>query len=224
VLGRYVELAEREERIGQVPFDPEYKVTTAADIGYRDTCAFWFWQVTPNGINAIRNTEASGLDAGEWVQKLKDMKREHGYRYDTIWLPHDSRAKTFAARDTAVDVFRRSGLGVVRITPRSSKSDYINAARLLLRECHIDKTNCERGLAAMRDWTFKWDEERKIRSSEPEHGWSSHSGEGFCYSALVLAPFVKKKPVKTRAIAKPMSESYTLKNLFEDRDNANTSW
>lgn len=225
VLGRYVEQAEREGRVGDVPHDPAYRVIVSADIGFRDTAAWWFLQSTPDGFRAIRAVDGAGLDAEEWVQKLREIADLNGYEYETIWLPHDARAKTFATRNPAVDVFRRSGLGVVRIVPRSTKSDYINAARLLLREMRFDAVNCARGLEALRDWAFAWDDERKIRSSEPEHGWSSHLSESLCYMALILKPYLRAPAKAKREInIKPMNQRYNLNQLFEDRENGNARW
>jgi phage terminase large subunit len=112
---------------------------------------------------------------------------DKGYKLGCIWLPHDARAKTFAAKYTAVEQFLRAfGQDKVAVVPVSSKPDRINAARTFIKRCEFHKTNCEIGLNGLRAWEFEWDDENRIFSREPLHNWASHDGDGFSYGCQVM--------------------------------------
>lgn len=224
IYGRYLEVAEKEGRIGNFPHDPDLPVIISSDIGYRDTAAWWFWQAQPEGLTLVNYDEWAGNDAEESVDRLGVIGRENGYRYDTIWLPHDAKAKTFATRHPAVDVFRQSGLAVTRLVPLSKKADYINAGRVVLKTCRFHAVPCARGLAALRDWHYLYNPERKMRSAEPDHTWSSHAAESFSYGCQVLLPFRPTAPVTPSVIARPISYSFNLEDMYAERDAANHKW
>jgi phage terminase large subunit len=137
-----------------------------------------------------------GLDAEQWCDRLAERIRDGGYKLKRIWLPHDARAKTFAAKHSAVEIFAKFfGSEKVRIVPISKKADRINAARVIVkRVAFSDK--CERGLDGLRAWGFKWDEERKIFSSEPDHNWASHDGDGFSYGCQIMQQQMLESPQK----------------------------
>lgn len=224
ILGRYIEVAEREGRIGDFPHNHDYPVILSSDIGYRDTAAWWFWQALPDGLTLVDYREGFGMDAEEWVDELRKIGDENGYEYETIWLPHDARTKTFATRHPAVETFRHSGIAVIRVVPMAKKADYINAARIVLKTCRLNSGYCVKGLAALRDWHYIYDEERKMRSAEPDHTWSSHASTSFCYGAQMLMPYRRKDKVTERKIAVPAHYAFSLNDLFEDNERENYRW
>jgi phage terminase large subunit len=194
ILGPSISRAEREGRIDDfVQYDTlGSDIFISADIGRRDTSTWWFWQPTMGGYHIIDYDGGWGIDAEEWCDrlqvKLEKYQRMRGKNaLGKIYLPHDARAKTFAAKHSAVEVFiKKFGSDRVAITPNSSKADRINAARLVIGRCAFHETNCERGLEGLRSWAYEYDEEKKIFSSEPKHDWASHDGDGFSYGALIM--------------------------------------
>jgi phage terminase large subunit len=191
ILGRYVELAEKEGRIADIEYDPEgAPVEISSDIGFRDTAAFWFWQPKHDGFALIDYDEDTGLDAGDWIERLRDR-----YPYGTIWLPHDAKAKTFQSKRSVLEQFLAAHIAKrVDIVPTLSKADRINAARILMPRCHFNRQKCAEGLSGLREWSFEYNEELKTYSKEPRHDWASHPGDGFSYGAIVMRERVMTKP------------------------------
>lgn len=218
ILGSRVEDAERDGRIGEYSYDPEQPVVLSSDIGYRDAAAFWFWQPKPDGFLLLDYDEESGLDAEEWIERLQGR-----YEYGDCWLPHDARAKTFATKKSAMERFKAAGFKV-KLTPNTSVDHRINAARLVMPMCHFDAKGCERGLHVLRNWSYKWDDTRRIFSAEPDHNEFSHGGDAYSYGALVMRQSVRAEPPKQQP--QVAASVFTLDDLFEKRDEElnNQEW
>jgi phage terminase large subunit len=195
ILGRYVEQAEKAGRINdEVEVDPDgAPLEISCDIGYRDTAAWWFWQPRYDGFAVFDYDEDNGLDAREWIKRLEDKK----YKIGKIWLPHDATSKTFAWRHSVLEQFSNHfGWKRIGIVPRGAIQDRINAGRTILPLCHFHRTRCAPGLAALRSWSYAYDEERRAYSKEPLHDWASNGGDGFSYGAQVMKE--RRKPEDKR--------------------------
>ena len=194
ILARSLTLAERQGRVSDdVLYDPYgAPIEISCDIGRRDTATWYFWQPQIGGYQIIDYDGGWGIDAAEWVPrlqaKLAQYQRADGKpALGRIWLPHDAKAKTFSAKHSAVEIFLESfGSAHVAMTPRSSISDRVNAARVLIKRIKFNATNCARGLEGLRSWRYDYNEENKIFSSDPVHDWSSHDGDGFSYGCLIM--------------------------------------
>jgi phage terminase large subunit len=129
--------------------------------------------------------------------KISQYKRANGSSaLGNIWLPHDARNKTFAAKYSAVEIFLKYfGASHVKITPDSKKADRVNAARRIIQRCEFSD-KCEKGLEGLSAWSYIWDEERRIFSSDPDHNWASHDGDGFSYGCLIAEQIKPKEPEK----------------------------
>lgn len=186
ILARAITVAERQNRVGpHIEYDPRgAPIDISADIGRRDSSTWWFWQPVIGGYHIIDYDGGFGIDAEEWVERLKPKLM--GRKLGKIWLPHDARAKTFSAKHSAVEIFIKAfGAEHVRITPDSRKSDRINAARVLTSKVAFSD-KCERGLEGLRAWSYEYDEDSKNFSSEPKHDWASHDGDGYSYGCVIM--------------------------------------
>lgn len=202
ILARSIGIAEKDGRVHDgVEFDDHgMPLEIFADIGRRDTATWWFWQGKIGGYSIVDHDSGWGLDAEEWCERLE--QRINKYRLagrktalGKIWLPHDARAKTFAAKHSAVEVFiKHFGAEHVAITPNSSISDRVNAARVMVDHCEFHETNTEKGLAGLRAWSYDYDDEKKTFSDKPLHDWASHEGDGFSYGCLVMKLAQPPKP------------------------------
>jgi hypothetical protein len=222
ILGRYIEQADKAGRISMdVRYDPHAgPLYVSCDIGYRDAAAFWFWQAYTDGFALVDYYEDTGLDASDWIERLAVLP----YKIDTFWLPHDARAKTFQTKHSVVQQFidaKKSGrlkAENIKLVPQASLQDRINAARSVLPSCRFDAAACAQGLAALREWSFKYDEERRCYSAEPDHNWASHGADGFTYGAMVMRERVHVAPKPAPTYAVPMSYSFNLEQLWAERD------
>lgn len=197
IVGRYVSAMEREGRLTQSDVGADERIVVSCDLGYRDAAAFWWWVLRRGGFHLAHYDEASGLDAEEWVTRLNAAP----YRIDHLYLPHDAKARTFATRHSVIETMAQSF--ECSIVPQSKISDRVNAARKVLPRCTMDSDACARGLDALRAWSFKWDDDKKIFSQEPQHDWASHGSDALSYGAqmvedlLPAAPLPPKPPIDT---------------------------
>jgi hypothetical protein len=63
---------------------------------------------------------------------------------------------------------------------------------------------------------------KKTYTATPAHDWSSHTADAFRYLASVAKTMirfaVKELPPEPRPVAAPLHRSFTLDQLFRDRD------
>jgi phage terminase large subunit len=217
ILARWIERAEKAGRItDDVAYDPKGPpIEISCDIGFRDTSTWWYWQRQIGGASVIDYDRDSGLEAADWIERIKALLTEKNYRLGCIWLPHDARAKTFAAKYSAVEQFLRAfGQGKVAVVPQSSKPDRINAARTFIKKCEFNRTNCEIGLDGLRAWEFEWDEDNRIFSREPLHNWASHDGDGFSYGCQVMTGHIPPEEEKPKDALRG-AENMTVDELLK---------
>lgn len=201
ILGRALTHAERTGRIDDKhAYDPQgAPIEISSDIGRRDASTWWFWQPCVGGYRIVDHDKDSGLDADEWCARLQKKIAVNNYKLGMVHLPHDARARTFAAKHSAVEIFISHFGKKVGIVPDSSKSDRINAARRVISRTAFHRSNTEKGRDGLSAWCYEYDEERREFSNEPRHDWASHDGDGFSYGALILEEAPQQKTIITEA-------------------------
>lgn len=233
ILARTLGISEKKGLISDSVQCDEYgaEIMITADIGHRDTSTWWFWQPKVGGYSVLECMSGWGIDAEEWCYRLKeriDTYRLAGRKtaLGKIWLPHDARAKTFAAKRSAVEIFASFfGADKMAITPQSSISDRVNAARVLTPRVEFNATMCEEGLNGLRAWTYDYNEDNKTFSQTPKHDWASHFGDGYSYGCLIMQqiapPKMEKKEIKGLNVG--AVSNVTINDLWrENRTNLRT--
>jgi hypothetical protein len=176
--GKLIGELERSDCIGHVPYDPRYPVVTGWDIGVGDSTAIWFAQRTLTELRIIDYYEASGVGADHYAKVIRDKP----YFYDYHCLPHDVNDREWGNNASSrLDVLKGLGLRPIRVLPRASVEDGINAVRINLHGARFDRIRCERGLNALRQYQKTWDDRLKIFSQKPLHDWTSHAADAFRY-------------------------------------------
>ena len=197
ILGRWLVRAQTQGRIKTGVYDPHgAPIEISSDIGFRDTAAWWYWQPRADGFGLPFCEGESGLEAKDWIKKIKDNLRERKWQLGKIWLPHDAKAKTFGTKHSPMEQFLEAFPGQVAVVPRTDKFDRINAARTVIEKCWFDDEGTAYGRDALSEWKFVYDEERKEFSKEPDHSWASHPSDSFSYGCQVmqLRELEEKKP------------------------------
>jgi hypothetical protein len=185
--------------IGRVAYDPTKLVHTAWDIGYGDSTAIWFWQPIDGELRLIDYYEANGEPITSYMQVLAGR----GYKYDTLWMPHDAENKSIVSGQSVCDILRKAGFRV-RMVPKLSLEDGINAARLVFGRVRIDETRCAAGIEALQHYRWGWNDRLDEPKPTPIHDWSSHGADAWRYFALAAKaePEKREKPLRidTRGI------------------------
>lgn len=181
--GKYMNDLEDKKQIGAVPHDPATGVSTYWDLGISDTTAIWFLQIVGREVHVIDYMEHAGVGLEYYVKEIKNKP----YIYDEHCIPHDGAARELGTGKTRQETLAELGLRT-RIVPKQSVADGIHAVRMLLPKCWFDRTRCERGLSALKNYQRKWDSKNKMFMDKPLHDWASNGADAFRQAALVLSP------------------------------------
>ena len=165
--GRIMQEAEGAGRIAGVPYEPTAEVWTAWDLGIRDATAIWFCQTVGKEIRLIDYYEATGADLGHYVNQL----RQRPYVYGGHIVPHDAQAKELGTGKSRLEVLESLGLNNITVAPMHRVEDGINAVRVFLPKCWIDKSKCARGIDALKLYRAEYDDKLQTLKPRPVHDW-----------------------------------------------------
>lgn len=194
IYGVWMREALEQDRIKAVPYDPKLPVHTSWDLGFDDSTAIWFWQITFGEIRLIDYYESNGHGVPHYTDLIKDK----GYTYGRHWVPHDAANELMAAGGRSI-VNQMWDAGVkASIIPATSQQNSIEATRMTLPRCWFDETKCAQGIEALRQYQFEFDEDKKTFKSKPRHDWASHGSDAFEIIAQVW-----RNPEGERVTPKP---------------------
>lgn len=173
--------AEREKRIGRVPWDPILPVHTAWDLGVGDSTAIWFVQLVGREWRWIDYHEGTGAGLDHYARVLGAKP----YVYGEHLLPHDAAARELGTGRTRIEMLASLGIRA-RLVPRHAVDDGIQAVRALLPRSWFDAEKCARGLETLRAYRRGWDERLGLFRARPLHDWASHGADAARTAAMGL--------------------------------------
>ena len=186
VYASELRLADSQKRIGKVPYDPQFGVHVFCDLGWADMTALWFVQKRTFETAYISYYENQFKSWDHYIKFIQDK----GYIIDTIWLPHDAKAKSLGTGKSIQELTIAKGFKT-RIVPNLRLHDGLNAARTVFLNAYFDENECAQGLHALRYYRYEQDPVTKLFSKDPKHDQNSHGADGFRYSAVgIRAPKV----------------------------------
>lgn len=193
IYANEVRAATTAGRFTKVPYDPSKPVHTYWDLGRADKTAIWFVQMVGFEFRVIDYYENQGQALGHYLKELQSRP----YVYGDCWLPHDANNELLASEQTIAQQCRAFGFKV-RVTPKTSVVNGINAARTVFATCWFDSEKCADGLQALRNYRYEVDPETQQYSTNPLHDWASHGADAFRYFAVSLKE--EAKPVAVTII------------------------
>ncbi len=220
-------------RNGILAFDhPVNDLQVNYDLGIGDAMALWLWRLTPSGIDVVDHYANSGKSLSHYFDVLDEYAREKAYRYVMHWLPHDARARSLQTGKSTIEQFaEKYGTEKVAITPELSIEDGLEAGRELLEQPGTRfHTRCEgldgrmpefRGLKALREYRYKWNEELKVFSKKPLHNWASNTADAWRYIACVVQEAeLRARPIPAEPAPPPARpvDSFTMDELWETQN------
>jgi phage terminase large subunit len=191
IYAKEVRQATEEGRITRVPYDATKPVQTFWDLGWADNTSIWFAQIVGFEYHIIDYLEGSQQPLTHYLKVLQDR----GYVYGTDWLPHDAQSKQLGTGRSIEEMMRAAGRNV-RIVPKLSVADGINAARTVFANCWFDAEKCADGLQCLRRYRYDVDQQTGQFSKTPLHDQASHGADAWRYLSIGLQdrgkPAVKK--------------------------------
>lgn len=192
VIGSYygagIQKAEREGRIGKVPYVDSVPVDTWWDLGIDDSMTIWFMQAVGQELRFIDYYENSGEGLPHYAQKMQ----EKGYIYGRHFAPHDAAVRELGTGKSREEAAKSLGIRF-NIGKNLAIEDGINAVRSLLGQCWFDADKCSRGINALKNYRKEWDEKNKVFRNNPLHDWASHGADGFRTGAIGYNQYVRPK-------------------------------
>lgn len=175
-------------RIGRVPYDPAYPVSTAWDLGHDDQTVIVFFQIVKNNmINVIDCYANNNQPIGHYIKYIKGLE----YVYGKHFAPHDIDVHDYSTGLTRLEYARQLGLNfetreikgkLGSATPKKSIIDGIEAVRVAFSRMAIDQTKCAKLIKALESYHREWDDEKKKYSDTMVHDWSSD----YCFTGDTL--------------------------------------
>jgi len=174
--------AQKEDRICELAFLPYDQVDVWWDLGVNDVQVAWFGQLKGDQIRLIDLAHDNSKGFDYYLQML----REKGYKYGTMYLPHDGNKRSPDSLRTFSDALKGAGYNVVVIPRTTDKNRDIQTARTIFPRCWFNATTCAEGLEALTNYRRNWNEERGAFEDHPYHDWSSNFADGFQALAVSL--------------------------------------
>jgi phage terminase large subunit len=182
--GRQMMQAEQDKRIAAVPWEPSLPVDTFWDLGVDDSTTIWFAQTVGKEIRIIDYVENTGEGLTFYAKEL----RARPYVYGTHYMPHDVEVRELSTGKSRREFARSIGINPIKIVPKLSIEEGIEAARNIISKCWFDRDKCERGINALTSYHKEFDEKNKVYKNHPLHDWASHAADAFRYFALAYRP------------------------------------
>jgi len=175
--------ANAEGRVKLVPYDRTRPVDCFWDLGYGDMTAVWFGQAFPMEYRLIDYLEGSGKPIHWYLSEMG----ARGYVYGCDYLPWDigMHAGHMGGGRSIEELMRQAGRKV-RITPKISVVDGINAARTILPMCWFDEERTKAGVKALSHYRYGEMKTTEHPTREPLHDWASHGADAFRYFAVAI--------------------------------------
>jgi len=181
--------AEKAQRITYVPYEPNAPVHTFWDLGFGDNTSIWFVQSIGSEFRLIDFVSDSQKALGYYLEEIKSRP----YTYACHWLPHDAKNHELSSGRTIEEQVRSRGYNV-RVVPKVSIANRIEAGRNVFGSCWFDADRCADGIQALRHYRFEESDKLGSLAKDPLHDWASHPADAFTYFAVAIKGQAKPEP------------------------------
>jgi phage terminase large subunit len=194
-----------------IKIDPTKPCVLSFDLGDHDVCCWWAWQQLGTEHNAVDYYGNTGFGIDHYLDEIERRKIKVKY----ILLPHDAAQAHQSARgakggNTIEKQVRAVYPDKVKLVPRVSVVNRINATRALFPRINIAEGPTSDGVMKLTRYRYKVDE-RGQRSKTPDHD-DSDPADAFTYYPVWLREGSSDAP-------KPQAEPKRV-----SVDSASLSW
>jgi len=187
-LGKQLQIANNEGRIGNFLYDETFPVYTAWDLGIGDFMAIIFYQLIGNRVMVIDYHEATGYS---FVYYAKVMK-EKNYLYGEHYAPFDIENREMGAGSNKElrALSRLEKAEEVGITfepvPKASFENSVDNARAIMSRCYFDREKCSKLLFHLEQWGRTWNNQIQEYTDWEAKNPHKHAGAAFRYMATMV--------------------------------------
>ena len=186
VYSKYIDRMRLDGKITDVPWESNFPVHTAWDLGVRDATAIVFFQVIGSSIHIINCYEQASVGLEHYIKKLSLMD----YKFEKHIAPHDIAVREFGTGMSRLEKARDLGINFM-VAKRLSLEDGIEAVRSTLPKIYIDEKKCAPLIKALENYHYEFDSKRNVYSPQPVHDRWSNFCDSMRYLCISLS-FVRK--------------------------------
>lgn len=169
--------AEEQGRIDKFEYNANLGVYASFDIG-KDGTAIWIAQKQDDKIFLIDYLQ--NLSTDKQLSFYLNWLKSRPYRYNKIFLPHDTVKRSMLTEHTAYSMARKEFGPIVKKLKREFIDDSITRVNSNMYKCHFNYKSTKEGLAALREYSPKMDSDGNI-TNKIDHNWASHGADSFRY-------------------------------------------
>ena len=181
VYGKYLDRMRIDGKITIVPWEPNFPVHTAWDLGVRDATSIIFFQVIGTSIRIINYYEQTSVGLEHYIKRLSTMD----YQWGKHIAPHDIKVRELGTGMSRLEKARQLGISFI-VAKNLSLEDGIEAVRSTLPKIYIDEKNCPTLIKALENYHYEFDSKRNVYSPKPTHDSSSHAADAIRYLCISL--------------------------------------
>lgn len=177
IYAKQIKRAKDDGRICRIPIETAVEVHTFWDLGRNDTTAIWFMQRVGREHRFIDYHEDRLVDIDHYARILK----QKDYLYGEHFLPHDVEVTDLSSnRGSRKQILEGAGVKPIVVVPRvADVNTGIEQTRQAFNRCWFDETRCERGLEALSNYQYVFDEKYDTYRQTPLHNWASNGADAF---------------------------------------------
>lgn len=237
VFGAELANLEKDGRFTKAEHNKAYPVFTSWDIGRTDSTVIFFYQVIGSQVIII-DYEMASLKNPDWFasqvlgkrvtldikdnelisnihENISGLEHRREYNYEKHWFPHDAKAKTLTAMGKSFQQQMAAVFGWAKtgIVAGLSIHDGIKAARQMLKVTTINSDRCNDALEALKQYKYKYDENKNDFSAQPLHDWTSHYADAL--RMMAIAYKTTPKPIIKKAVnPNHMDNGIAIEHMF----------
>lgn len=179
IYAKEVDLAIREGRVCNAPYNPLLKVHTIWDLGWNDSMFIIMCQRIRSEIVIIDMIEDNHKTLDWYIGELNNRR----YNWGSDFLPHDGEHADFKTGLTAKKILEGFGR-VVRIVPNIGVEEGIKIARMSFAQIVFNKTKVDRLLECLKRYKRSINK-KTLEPGHPVHDQYSHGADDFRYMSIV---------------------------------------
>lgn len=190
----YINQANREGRITDLPFSIEKDTHFWFDLGINDMTSIWVAQYDKDWINCVNYYENNNQGLDSYFTYIRQYLRDKNGKLGIIYLPHDSNQRSRQTGKTDFQLFvEEFGEGHVKQVEMGTVKIGIQQVRSILSKVRFDKDSCAQGVRCLENYKKEYDNEKKVFRDKPLHDWASHGADAFRYLAMTSPQTAEKK-------------------------------
>lgn len=175
VWGIEMEKCYSEGRVGFYPHLEHLPVITFWDLGYHHATSVIFVQFAGEQIRVIDHHNERGRGAAYHAKVVKDKP----YNYEKHYFPHDVMQHEKGSGIILGDVYAAHGIKWDVVARCKLKEDSIECGRNIFNQVVFHEATTKDLRKSLSFYRYKWDEDKKRFSKEPEDDWAADDADAF---------------------------------------------